>query len=124
MPSIHTRVSKPISKETEAALAKALGEAIELIPGKSEKWLMLQFEENCRMYFQGKNENPLAFVTVKLVGSASNAAYENLTAEITRLLSSSLAISPDCIYVQYEETDHWGWNGTNFYITGRFFRPF
>ena len=114
MPFIHTKVNRPISKETEQALSRELGQAIALIPGKSENWLMLQFEENCRMYFQGKNENPLAFVTVKLVGSASNAAYENLTAEITRLLSSSLSISPDCIYVQYEETDHWGWNGTNF----------
>lgn len=114
MPFIHTRVSKPISKETEAALAKAYGEAIELIPGKSEKWLMLQFEENCRLYFRGDCQQAMAFVNVKLFGASGKAAYQKLTAEVTRILKAEMNIAPENIYVQYDEIDHWGWNGANF----------
>lgn len=114
MPFIHTRVNRPINKETEQELTKALGQAIALIPGKSESWLMLQFEENCRLYFRGNAEDGIAFVNVKLFGASTEAAYAKLTAEITRLLARHLNISPDCIYVQYDEIDHWGWNGSNF----------
>ena len=114
MPFIHTRVNRPISKETEQALSRELGQAISLIPGKSESWLMLQFEENCRLYFRGNAKNGIAFVNVKLFGASTEAAYAKLTAEITRLLAQHLGIAPDCIYVQYDEIDHWGWNGSNF----------
>ena len=114
MPFIHTKVNRPIGKETENELSKLLGQAISLIPGKNESWLMLQFEENCHMYFRGDGEKTMAFVNVKIFGAASPAAYENLTAEITKILHEKLSIAPDCIYVQYDEIDHWGWNGSNF----------
>lgn len=114
MPFIHTRVNRPIDKETEKELTQALGKAISLIPGKSESWLMLQFEENCHLYFRGEGDAAMAFVNVKSFGKASPAAYEKLTAEITRILQEKLSVSPDCIYVQYDEIDHWGWNGGNF----------
>ena len=114
MPFIHTRVNRPINKETEQELTKALGQAIALIPGKSESWLMLQFEENCHLYFRGDGETALAFVNVKSFGAAAPAAYEKLTAKITEILGEKLAIAPECIYVQYDEINHWGWNGSNF----------
>ena len=113
MPMIHTRVNRPISQEQEKRLAKELGSAIELI-GKSEQWLMLQFDDNCRLYFKGDSQKPLAFVNVKLFGGAGKQAYERLTAKITQILSDVLLISPDGVYVEYDETEHWGWNGSNF----------
>ena len=114
MPFIHTRVNRPINQETEKALSRQLGEAISLLPGKSESWLMLQFEDNCHLYFKGDCAKPLAFVNVKLFGASDEASYEKLTAEITRILKESLAIAPEHVYVQYDEIDHWGWNGSNF----------
>ncbi|MBE5787744.1 MAG: hypothetical protein E7324_09440 [Clostridiales bacterium] len=114
MPFIHTKVNRPIPQETEKKLSRQLGQAISLLPGKNENWLMLQFEENCRLYFKGSDENPLAFVNVKLFGASSEAAYQKLTAEITRILKTELHIAPENIYVQYDEIDHWGWNGANF----------
>lgn len=113
MPFIHTRTNRPISKETEKKLAQELGQAVALI-GKSENWLMLQFEENCRLYFKGDSNIPLAFVNVRLYGKAGSKAYEKLTERITVLLEEALSIPRDGIYVAYEETEHWGWNGSNF----------
>ena len=113
MPFIHTRVNRPISQEQEKRLAREMGQAIELL-GKSEQWLMLQFDDQCRLYFKGDSQKPLAFVNVKLFGRADGAAYQRLTGKITQLLSDVLAIPADGIYVEYEETGHWGWNGSNF----------
>jgi phenylpyruvate tautomerase PptA (4-oxalocrotonate tautomerase family) len=52
-------------------------------------------------------------VEVKLFGRADKTAYGKLTASVTELLNRELGISPGQIYVQYEETAHWGWNGSN-----------
>ena len=114
MPFIHPRVNRPIDQETEKILSKEMGKAISLLPGKSENWLMLQFEDNCRLYFKGDCQKPLAFVNVKLFGASDETSYQKLTKELTRILGDQLAIAPEQIYVQYDEIDHWGWNGSNF----------
>lgn len=114
MPYISTKTTVKISNDKCEAIKKRLGKAIELIPGKSENWLMLSFEDEGNLYFKGKNDKPLAFVEVKLFGKASGDAYNKLTGEITRILNDELNIQADCIYVKYEEVSTWGWNGSNF----------
>ena len=113
MPFIHIRTNRPVSPEAESAMARQLGRDIALL-GKSEAWLMLQFEENCRLYFKGDSQNPLAFVSVRLYGKADPDACARLTGNITRMLGDILSVPPDCVYVAYGETEHWGWNGSNF----------
>lgn len=114
MPYISTKTNVKLSKDQSEAIKTKLGKAIELLPGKSENWLMVAFEDESNLYFKGKNDKPLAFVEVKLFGKASRDAYNHLTREITNILRDELNIQPDCIYVKYEEVSNWGWNGSNF----------
>ena len=114
MPCIQTKVNVKITEEKEKALKSRFGKAIEILPGKSESWLMLSFEDECRLYFKGENEQGIAFVEVKIYGKANSDAYSKLTAAITKILNEELNISPSCIYVKYEEVANWGWNGNNF----------
>ncbi len=111
MPFINTKTNKSITSEKETAIKALFGEAIRAL-GKSEGWLMLNFEDNCRMYFKGQ-KGDMAMVDVSLYGSASDAQYDKMTALITDILSKELGISPDNIYVKYEPVDTWGWNGSN-----------
>ena len=113
MPYIATQVSTPLTPEKEKVLKERYGQAIELL-GKTESWLMLSFADNCRLWFQGNQEQPSAFICIKLFGKASPAAYEKMTAAVTQILSEELSLEPSRIYVQYEEVNHWGWNGRNF----------
>ena len=114
MPYINTKTTVNVTPEKKEAIKNKFGKAIELIPGKSESWLMLSFEDNCSMYFKGSNEKPLAYVEVKIFGQASKSSYDKLTNAITGILGEELGIRPDCIYVKYEEVSNWGWNGSNF----------
>lgn len=114
MPYIDTRTNVKVTKEKEKIIKEKLGKVIELIPGKSEKWLMLSFTDECNLYFRGNKSEPIAFVEVKLFGKASVDVYSKLTAEITDIISIELGISPMQIYIKYEETPYWGWNGNNF----------
>ncbi len=113
MPYIKTTTNLPVSDAARANLTKKLGEAIALIPGKSEAWLMLSFVDNVPMSFKGSAGN-FAMAEVSLFGSASDAAYDRLTAAICEIYGEELGIPAGNIYVKYEETDHWGWNGSNF----------
>lgn len=113
MPFIHVKTTQSVSPETERSLKEALGTAIALIPGKTERWLMVQIEDNARMWFDG-SDAPCAFAAVQLLGRASNDAYDRLTERLTEVLSQQLGVAPDRVYIPYTELEHWGWNGGNF----------
>ena len=114
MPYIRTTVSKTITDEARESLKAKLGQAIALIPGKSEAWLMLAFEDNVNMYFKGDGEKDYAYLEVSLFGSTSDAAYDRLTAALSEIINEELGIDRENVYIKYETTDHWGWNGVNF----------
>ena len=113
MPFINTKTNVKIDTDKELYLKEAFAKAIELIPGKSERWLMLNFSDCCRMHLAG-SDAPLAMLEVEIFGKASPAAYDALTKELTDIVNEALSIPPDRIYVKYEEIDTWGWNGDNF----------
>lgn len=114
MPFINSKVSVTISKEQEESIKTKLGKAIALIPGKSEYWLMVGFEDNYSLYFKGVKEAKVAFVEVKLFQKADSLAYEKLTQAICSIYKEELGIPGDKIYISYEEISNWGYNGVNF----------
>lgn len=114
MPFIGSKVSVKISKEKEEIIKSKLGKAIELIPGKSETFLMIGFEDEYSLYLAGEKLEKGAFVEVKIFGTASKDSYEKLTAAICNIYEEELEIPQNKIYVKYEEVSNWGWNGKNF----------
>lgn len=114
MPFINSKVSVKMSPEKREAVKAKLGEAIKLVPGKSENWLMVGFEDSYDLYFQGNQNGPTAFVEVKIYGGGTRDAFEKLTAEICKIYEAELGIPANRIYVKYEEVENWGWNGSNF----------
>ncbi len=114
MPYIDSKVSVGISAEQEKELKSRLGQAISLIPGKSESWLMTGFQDNYHLYFKGDNKEPMAFIEVKVFGGENPGAFDKLTAEITKIFGEVLGIAGDHIYIKYEAVSNWGWNGSNF----------
>lgn len=114
MPFINSKVSVTMSSEKKEQVKKRLGEVITLLPGKSENWLMVGFEDNYDLYFQGNQKEPTAFVEVKIYGGASAESYNKLTGAICQIYTEELGIPANRIYVKYEGVENWGWNGSNF----------
>ena len=114
MPFIDSKVSVKITAEQEKELKTRLGQAISLIPGKSEQWLMAGFEDDYHLYFRGDNSEPMAYVEVRIFGSPNRDAFSKMTAEITKIFGDVLSIAPDHMYIKYSATPDWGWNGSNF----------
>ena len=114
MPFIDSKVSVKTTPEQRTELKERLGKAIEVIPGKSESWLMMDLADEQNMYFKGDGGKPTAFVAVSVYGGPDSAAFDRMTAEITKIYGDVLGIAPDRIYVKYSATPDWGWNGSNF----------
>ena len=114
MPFINSKISVAITPEQETKIKSLLGEAIELIPGKSESWLMVGFEEEYKLYFKGDKCEKAAFVEVKIFGSANSQAFDQMTSEICKIYKEELGIPADHIYITYQGISDWGWNGGNF----------
>lgn len=113
MPYINIKTSKAVTPQQETKLKTALGTAITAL-GKSEAWLMVEIEDNRRLWFRGENTEPMALAEVELFGKASEDQYDRMTKEICGILSGTLGIGGEEIYVKYEEIDHWGYNSFNF----------
>ena len=114
MPYMHVRTNVGVDKEKQVAIKAAFGEAIALLPGKSEQWLMVDVEEQANLFLAGQGDRPLAMVEVELLGQSTPRAYEALTARVCEIMQEILDVAPDGVYVKYAETAHWGYNGSNF----------
>ncbi len=114
MPFIDSKVSVKVTKEQEKELKTRLGQAISIIPGKSESWLMVGIEDEYSLYFRGDDSEPMAFVEVRIFGGPNRDAFEKMTAELTKIYGEVLGIAPDHMYIKYSATTDWGWNGSNF----------
>ncbi len=114
MPYINSKVNTIITKEQEVQIKEKLGQAISLIPGKSESWLMVGFEPETTLYFRGDGSEKIAFVEVSVFGKENPDAFSELTGAICNIYQEVLGISPDKVYVKYQAVSNWGWNGANF----------
>lgn len=114
MPFIETKTTVKISKEQEKELREEFGKAIEIISGKSEKWLMLDFEDGKRMAFRGSVTPDIAIIDVHIFGKASESEYAKLTARLCETVNRILNVPTNRIYVKYTESEHWGYDGFNF----------
>lgn len=114
MPFIDSKISCKVTPDKQEVLKTALGQLISTIPGKSETFLMVGFNDEYPLYFGGQKLDKGAFVEIKIFGSASDDALEALTGKVCALYEKELGIPQNYIYVKYEFVDHWGWNGHNF----------
>ena len=84
------------------------------VSGKSESWLMVGLQPSYTLYFKGTNDHPSAFIEVSVFGSENKAAFSKLTAAICDIFDEVLSIPADRVYVKYNASTNWGWNGSNF----------
>ena len=114
MPFIDSKVSVKTTEEQKRKLKEGLGQAIAKIPGKSEAWLMIDLTDGQDMYFKGDNIQPSAYISVSVYGKPDPEGFDRMTQSVTELYGEVLGIPADRVYVKYDATNDWGWNGKNF----------
>ena len=113
MPFINAKFSGKVSQEKETELKTELGRAITLI-GKPESYLMVEIEDERRLYFGGTNAEPSAFFDVSLLHSAPRSSYEKLTKRLCEIAQDVMGVDGSRVYVKFEETENWGYDSFMF----------
>lgn len=114
MPFINVKTNAALSGDKKLAIENKLSDAISLIPGKSDRYLMLAVEDNVSMMFHRDTDCAIAMVEVKIFGSSTKDAYEKLTGAICDVLSEEASVDGSCCYVKFEECKLWGYNSFMF----------
>ncbi len=114
MPYINSKLTVKLSDQDKENLKSQMGEIIAAIPGKSEEWLMVTFDDNETIYFRGKKMEKAAFIEVKIFGTTERQYKNKVTDLICCLYEKELKIPKDSIYITFSEVSDWGFNGEMF----------
>ena len=113
MPFVNVKANFQIEDGKVLAIKENLGKLIEILPGKSEKWLMVQIEDNQKIFFSGSDDKAV-LVQVDLFGESDDESLNSFTSNISSYLQNELSVAKKRIYVRYLRTNYWGYNGENF----------
>ena len=111
MPMINVQVSASLSSEEKDAIVKELGQLVSLMPGRSEKYLMVGIKDGYTHYLAGKKLDRAAFMDLRLLGRESEAGQEQFVVKAQEALSKLLHIPIGNIYTNILEMPHWGARG-------------
>ena len=114
MPYINSTLTLKLTEEKKEILKSKLGQIITEIPGKSEQWLMVSFNDEQTLYFRGDKKDKAAFVEIKIFGTAERKHKEVITSKVCTLFEEELSITKENIYIVFDEVKDWGWNGNMF----------
>ena len=109
MPYISFKTNHKLTLRQENTIKSKSGELISLIPGKTEKALMIHMEDDQIMYFK---ETPCMMIEINLYKSAEFDDKKKLTEAMIQMIHETTKIEADNIYVIFHEFDHWGLNQT------------
>ena len=114
MPYINTTTTEKIDAAALKSLKEDFANAITLIPGKSEEWLMLNFTGEADMFFRGTSEGGAVIIEVAILGSAKKEELMALTSALSASAEKNLGVAKDRIYVKFTEHTSWGHAGYMF----------
>jgi phenylpyruvate tautomerase PptA (4-oxalocrotonate tautomerase family) len=111
---LHTNL-KTIDLPTEDVLHQEIRGVVAQCIGKSEDFVLTIFNPNTSMQF-GAKAGISAYCEVKNVGVLSPDTTDKIASFITEILSTKLKISPEQLYIEFQESERhlWGWNGKTF----------
>jgi phenylpyruvate tautomerase PptA (4-oxalocrotonate tautomerase family) len=111
MPLINLQVSAGLSPEDKDNITKELGQLISLMPGRSEKYLMVSIKDDYTFYLAGAKLERAAFIDLRLLGRESEDGQEKFVVAAQASLSKLLDIPIGNIYTNILEMPHWGARG-------------
>ena len=114
MPFVVTKTNATITADQERVLKAAFGKAIALVPGKSEDYLLLSFEDSCRLWLRGRNDEKTAYITASIFGNEDHAGFDRFAAAVTDALVKTLGIPAQNVYIKFDDISVWGAGGMCF----------
>ena len=114
MPLLKVETTVVLTEDARQALLASLSKIVAEAIGKPEQYVMVTASQ-VAIQMSGR-PGDAAFVDVRSIGGLTGEVNRNLSKRVCELLSDSLGIPPDRIYLNFTDVQasHWGWNGNTF----------
>jgi phenylpyruvate tautomerase PptA (4-oxalocrotonate tautomerase family) len=114
MPVLKLETTVVLPEEKQKPLLTALSKAVAGTIGKPEQYVMVTIG-SAALLMSGR-PGDAAFVDIRSIGGLSGEVNRKLSQQVCKLLSDSLGIAPDRVYLNFTDVDagNWGWNGSTF----------
>ena len=106
-----------MSREQELDLKSRIGQAVSLVPGKSEASLLLCFEPPCRLYLRGA-EVPAALISADFFSSEDYVGFDRFAAAVSRAFCDVLSVPPENAFIRFGDIGVWSAGCAAFDIAG------
>lgn len=106
MPYVQVRTNAKWTDEQVEALKNILSPAIEIIPGKFERGVIVEFVPNCKMYMAGTDEL-CAYVSVAVNNEQTPENIMPYSKKVIEVLSEEGGIPKNRIYVTHQSYLDW-----------------
>ncbi len=107
MPMVDMITNVSISDTEKDILIKKFGQAISVIPGKSESQLMMRISGENTLAFQGNKQIPIAYIRTDVSGKSEEINYQRFGEEAIHILEKVLSIPKENIYLTVREIPYW-----------------
>ena len=115
MPCVQIKTNTAVNAEKAEKIKSELGKIITFLPEKTEPWLMVTLQDDCRIWFHGETGRPMAIVEVKVFGNKIDSeGSKKMTKAFCALFEQELGVDPQDIYIRYLASMDCGWNNENF----------
>ncbi len=114
MPLLKLETSADLSPEQKDQLLTDLSKTVSDVTGKPETYVMVTIQSSS--IAMGGTAGPAAFADIRGIGGLDPATNKNLSEAVCSLLSESLDIAGDRIYLNFTDIagSNWGWNSGTF----------
>lgn len=114
MPLLKIQTNATLTNEQQKAVTKTLSEAVAVMLGKPERYVMVSLEHNSNMLFAGTDE-ALVYLELKSIGLSEDKTTE-YASTLCKIISQHLEIATDRIYIEFTNAQRhlWGWNEATF----------
>jgi phenylpyruvate tautomerase len=114
MPILKLETTVALSDEQRNTLLGSLSKVVAGTIGKPEQFVMVSISHSA-MLMSGE-AGMVAFVDLRSIGGLTREVNRKLSQQVGQLLSDTLGITPNRIYLNFTEIEagNWGWNGSTF----------
>lgn len=108
MPYIRISATQKLNEKQQSALVDGLGKALEVIPGKDGRGLIVDLEDGKTMFIGGMKQDNMVFADVRYYSKFEYHIKSKFTVAMFDAISSVLGTSKDRMFLTITEYNSWG----------------
>lgn len=108
MPYIRLSITRKLTPEQQKELASGLGEAINLIPGKDGRGLIVDLEDGKTMFVGGIPQENFVFADVRYYSKFEYHIKKKFTQAVLGVFNKVLDTQPEQAFLTITEYSNWG----------------